>query len=75
MYISYALGAGSGILLYWIMDAFTEISIFNQLWIILAYLIVVSPLLYKLSRIAWINIFIHFDKTGEFKKTGEAPLD
>lgn len=67
MYISYALSGGSGILLYWILDAFWELDIWTMLGIVLAYMLITMPPSYRLSRLAWINIFIHYKDRSEWE--------
>ena len=74
MYISYALGAGSGMVLYAILSEMMDVGIWTLLTVVLVYLIITAPLFYRLSRLAWINIFIHYKEKSEWEgKVKENP--
>lgn len=62
MYVSYALSSGSSIILYWMLTYFFETTYLNIILIVAGHLILLAPLYYRISRITWINIFIHYDK-------------
>tara|TARA_B100000767_G_scaffold268152_1_gene287973 strand:+ start:2444 stop:2833 length:390 start_codon:yes stop_codon:yes gene_type:complete len=63
MYISYALGVGVFVAIWaganWF---FEEVSVWVQISILTFLIIVLSPLIFALSKIIYANIFIHFDK-------------
>jgi uncharacterized protein (DUF983 family) len=63
MYISYALGVVVFVAIWaganWF---FEEVSVWVQISILTFLIIVLSPLIFALSKIIYANIFIHFDK-------------
>lgn len=63
MYVSYALGIAFGvaafIITYFFID---EKSLINNFIVIIATLIVFMPIIMRLSRNIWINMFIGYDK-------------
>ena len=71
MYISYAFGSGSSMITYWILMYFVETSYLNIMFAVLGHLILLAPIYYKVSRIAWINIFVHYNK--EYSKNELKP--
>ena len=70
MYVSYGLTAG-WFMLTWALDTFLFHSeIWQYITFIVVSMIVLMPLTFRLSRLIWMNFFIHFDKTKSltFKK-------
>jgi hypothetical protein len=62
MYISYALGSGTAMIAYTLLGQISDFHIFSDLLIIFGVLVVTAPLYYKLSRIMYLNIFVHYRK-------------
>jgi len=62
MYVSYALSV-SVFLIIWLALSlfFNSINVINEIVIISISLIIISPVIYFLSRLIWINIFISFN--------------
>jgi len=62
MYVSYALSV-SVFLIIWLALSlfFNSINVINEIIIISISLIIISPVIYFLSRLIWINIFISFN--------------
>ena len=64
MYISYGLTVFVAILTWSIMYIFNkETNIFIQISIISFFIIILFPVVYFLSRLIWINLFVSFDKS------------
>jgi Ca2+-dependent lipid-binding protein len=63
MYVSYALGIAFGVAAFIITYFFVgEKSLINNFIVIIATLIVFMPVIMRLSRNIWINMFISYDK-------------
>mgnify|MGYP006203025905 CR=1 FL=1 len=63
MYVSYALGIAFGVAAFIITYFFVgEKSLINNFIVIIATLIVFMPIIMRLSRNIWINMFISYDK-------------
>tara|TARA_B110000444_G_C18851574_1_gene606158 strand:- start:9482 stop:9886 length:405 start_codon:yes stop_codon:yes gene_type:complete len=69
MYVSYALGVFI-LVVSWIMVLvlFPEIEIEHEIAIISGAILLFAPLNYHLSRLIWINFFIHYKKFVNGKK-------
>ena len=67
MYISYALGVAFSIALFIITYFFIEISLINSFIAIVIMLVVLMPIIARLSRNIWINFFISYDKNSQDK--------
>mgnify|MGYP001207345688 CR=1 FL=1 len=62
MYVSYGLTVFIGILTWLTINFFNkEMDIFIQTTIISFLIIILSPVVYFLSRLIWINLFISYD--------------
>lgn len=61
MYVSYALTVALGVATYIIMQLFFEASVIQVIGVLVAALIVGSPLVLRLSRIIWMNLFIKYE--------------
>ena len=63
MYVSYALGIAFGVTAFIITYFFVgEKSLINNFIVIIATLIVFMPVIMRLSRNIWVNMFISYDK-------------
>lgn len=63
MYVSYALMAGWFIVT-WAFDTFvTKSEIWQYLTFFILTTILFMPLTFRISRLLWINFFIHYDKS------------
>lgn len=61
MYVSYGLTVALGIATYILMQIFFEASVGQIIAVLVAALIVGSPLILRLSRIIWMNLFIKYE--------------
>lgn len=66
MYASYGLTVALGVATYVLTTMFFDPTIFQIIGILMGVLIVTSPIILRLSRIIWMNIFIKYnpDKRG-----------
>ena len=62
MYVSYAVGVAIGIAAFIIAYVFIGLSRFNTFLSIVAVLFLLLPVILRLSRNIWINLFFKFDK-------------
>lgn len=60
MYVSYGLTIGLGVATYIGINAFFDASIGQVIAVLMGILILGSPLVLRLSRIIWMNIFIKY---------------
>lgn len=63
-YVSYALTVGLGIGLYLLLGIALEMETLPFLIIFSSLLIVLLPILYRVSRLIWINFFVSFSEKG-----------
>ena len=72
MYVSYALGVALFLAIWaganWF---FGDVSVWTQISVLTFLIIILSPLLFALSKIIYANIFIHFDKDTSKKVADE----
>lgn len=61
MYVSYALTVALGVATYVVMQLFFEATVIQVIGVLVAALIVGSPLVLRLSRIIWMNLFIKYE--------------
>lgn len=61
MYVSYALSVSVFLIIWLALSFFNSINVINEIIIISISLIIISPVVYFLSRLIWINIFISFN--------------
>lgn len=68
MYVSYGLGVALSVAAFVICFLFLNMTLLLTFIGIIAVLIVLFPLILRLSRNIWINLFLHFDKAKFGKK-------
>ena len=61
MYVTYALTVGISIITFAIATLIFNLSMLQSFIPIVLVLILTSPISLRLSRIIWINIFVHYD--------------
>lgn len=65
MYVAYALGVALFVTLWTSFNLFfPSVSVGFQILVIIVATIILSPLIYALSKIIWANMFIPFDKNA-----------
>lgn len=69
MYVSYAVGIAFAVAAFVISYLFLGSSLLTAFIAIVGTLIVFGPIIMRLSRNIWINMFIHFDSSLIKKKT------
>jgi len=63
MYVSYGLSITlAGII--WFFMTLLELNFWAIIWTIVAVLLLSIPVLFKISRVIWINLFVHYDKSN-----------
>lgn len=62
-YVSYGMTVAFGIILYAILYGLFEIEVVPFLITFSILLILLLPVFYRLARITWINMFVHYSKT------------
>ena len=63
MYVSYAVGIAFGVAAFVISYLFLGSSLKTAFFAIIGTLVVFAPIIMRLSRNIWINIFMHYDKS------------
>ena len=63
MYVSYAVGIAFAVAAYVITNLIFQANLKNTFISIVITLVVFMPIIMRLSRNIWINLFIHYDKT------------
>lgn len=63
MYVSYAVGIAFAVAAFVISFLFLESTLNQSFFAIVASQVIFYPVIVRLSRNIWINIFIHFDKS------------
>jgi uncharacterized protein (DUF983 family) len=69
MYVSYALGVALAIAVFIISKMVFQYELLQSFFAIIAALILLMPLLIRLSRNIWINLFISFDQKASGQKS------
>ncbi|WP_338731557.1 DUF983 domain-containing protein [Mangrovimonas cancribranchiae] len=69
MYVSYAIGIAFGVAAFVISYLFLGSSLKTAFFAIIGTLVVFAPIIMRLSRNVWINIFMHYDKNLVKKKS------
>lgn len=70
MYVSYGLGVAVSIAAFIIAFVFLGVSLKTSFFVIIGALVLSMPIVMRLSRNIWINIFISYDKNWkDIKKT------
>jgi uncharacterized protein (DUF983 family) len=64
MYVNYSLTVGLAIVTFAIAVLFFNLSLLASFIPIVIVLVLTAPITIRLSRIIWINIFVHFDKNN-----------
>ncbi|MBI9040512.1 DUF983 domain-containing protein [Lutibacter sp.] len=64
MYVNYGLTVGLAIITFAISVLFFDLTMLESFIPIVVVLILTTPISIRLSRIIWINIFVHFDKNA-----------
>ncbi|HET8809155.1 MAG TPA: DUF983 domain-containing protein [Flavobacteriaceae bacterium] len=67
MYVSYGLGCAIGIGVFLICYYLLNLDVLGSFFAIIGSLIVLFPLILRISRNIWINFFLHYDKTVTLK--------
>ena len=65
MYVSYGLTAGWFIVTWGVDTLLFQSETWQYLTFVISSLIILMPLSFRLSRLIWINFFIHYDKSKE----------
>lgn len=68
MYVSYGLSIAFGVAAFIIANVFLGLGLIHSFIAIVATLIITFPIILRLSRNIWINMFIHFDKDWKSHK-------
>lgn len=63
MYVSYGVGIAFGVAAFVISHIFLNTTLQTAFIAIVATLVVFMPVIIRVSRNIWINIFMHYDKT------------
>lgn len=63
MYVSYGVGIAFGVAAFVISYFFLETSLMTAFLAIIGTILVFSPVIMRLSRNIWINLFVSYDKT------------
>lgn len=64
MYVNYGLTVGLAIATFAISVLFFNLTLLESFIPIVIVLLLTTPITIRLSRIIWINIFVHFDKNA-----------
>ena len=67
MYVSYAVGIAFAVAAFIISYLFLDSSLTVAFIAIVGTLIAFGPIIMRLSRNIWINLFVHYDKTDKVK--------
>jgi uncharacterized protein (DUF983 family) len=62
MYVSYALSIAFAVAAFIISNVFIGLGLMHSFIVIIITLILTFPIILRLSRNIWINMFVHFDK-------------
>jgi hypothetical protein len=62
MYVSYAVSIAFGVAAFIISNVFLGFGLIYSFFAIVGTLLLTFPIILRLSRNIWINMFIHFDK-------------
>ncbi|RLJ67216.1 uncharacterized protein DUF983 [Lacinutrix venerupis] len=63
MYVSYPIGLIFGAVCLFITYILLKLSLYTSYVVLIIFMILCLPIILRLSRNVWINIFMHFDKT------------
>ncbi|WP_299183264.1 DUF983 domain-containing protein [uncultured Aquimarina sp.] len=62
MYVSYGVGIAFAVAAFVIGNLFLELNLLNSFFVIVGTLIFFFPIILRLSRNIWINLFMHYGK-------------
>ncbi|WP_299260299.1 DUF983 domain-containing protein [uncultured Aquimarina sp.] len=62
MYVSYGVGIGFAVTAFLIGNFFLKLNLLNTFFVIVGTLLAFFPIILRLSRNIWINIFMHYGK-------------
>lgn len=62
MYVSYAVGVAISFCVFLIAYYGFKTSLLGAFWTIVIALVILMPIIIRLSRNIWINIYLHYDK-------------
>ncbi len=68
MYVSYGLSIAFGVAAFIIANVFIGLGLIHSFIAIVATLVLTFPIILRLSRNIWINMFVQFDKDWKAKK-------
>ena len=68
MYVSYGLSIAFGVAAFIISNVFIGLGLIHSFIAIVITLILTYPIILRLSRNIWINMFVHFDKKKKNKQ-------
>lgn len=68
MYVSYGLSIAFGVAAFIISNVFIGLGLIHSFIAIVATLIITFPIILRLARNIWINMFVHFDKNWKEAK-------
>ncbi len=61
MYMSYVYSVGIFIMVYVLTSIFFDLTVWETIAVLTSILVLLSPLMFRLSRASYIHIFIHYD--------------
>lgn len=64
MYVSYAVGTAVGVAAFIISFFFLDLNIHYTFFAIIFSLVITFPIILRISRNIWINLFLHYDKNA-----------
>ncbi len=62
MYVSYGVGIAFAVIAFLLGNLLLELNLLNTFFVIVGTLIVFFPVILRLSRNIWINLFMHYGK-------------
>lgn len=68
MYVSYGLSIAFGVAAFIISNVFFGLGLIHSFIAIVATLLLTFPIILRLSRNIWINMFVHYDKDWKSNK-------
>jgi len=69
MYVSYGVSIAIGVAAFIVANVFIGLGLLNSFIAIVATLILTYPMVLRVSRNIWINMFVHYEKDWKDKKT------
>ncbi|MBI3520431.1 MAG: DUF983 domain-containing protein [Bacteroidetes bacterium] len=75
MYVSYAISSGWFIIWYALQSFYLNWDTFNFALFVMVFIILVSPLTLRWSRLIWLNFFYGYKKEYEQQKNHLSPQD